>query len=62
MFWVFNILFIGLMVSTCFAYKYDWMSREENINQKINSSKENERNLSKEKSETEEITGILVEN
>ena len=35
MFWFFNILFIGLMVLTGFAYKYDWMSREENINQRI---------------------------
>lgn len=53
MFWFFNILFIGLMVLTGFAYKYDWMSREENINQKINTSEENESNVSNERLETE---------
>lgn len=53
MFWFFNILFISLMVLTGFAYKYDWMSREENINQKINTSEENESNVSNERLETE---------
>ena len=52
MFWFFNILFIGLMVLTGFAYKYDWMSREENINQKINISEENESNVSNQQLET----------
>lgn len=53
MFWFFNILFIGLMVLTGFAYKYDWMSREEKINQKINTSEENESNVTNERLETE---------
>lgn len=64
MFWFFNILFIGLMVLTGFAYKYDWMSREENINQKINTSEENESNVSNERLETEtqETSRIPAEN
>ena len=41
------------MVLTGFAYKYDWMSREENINQKINTSEKNESNVSNERLETE---------
>lgn len=40
------------MVLTGFAYKYDWMSREENINQKINISEENESNVSNQQLET----------
>lgn len=35
MFWAFNAIFVGLMISTGFAYKYDWMAREEAINQKV---------------------------
>lgn len=35
MFWAFNIMFIVLMVFTGFAYKYNWMDKEEVINQKV---------------------------
>lgn len=35
MFWVFNIMFISLMLLTGVAYKYNWMAREETINQHI---------------------------
>ena len=35
MFWAFNALFVGMLLFTGFAYKYDWFSREEVINQSV---------------------------
>lgn len=35
MFWTFNLIFICLMIFTFVAYKYNWMAKEEIINQRF---------------------------
>ena len=35
MFWTFNLMFICLMIFTFVAYKYNWMAKEEIINQRF---------------------------
>lgn len=48
MFWAFNALFVGMLLFTGFAYKCDWFSREEAINQSVVESNSQECQLSQD--------------